>query len=588
MNRINKKSSRVLLLVMFVFAAVSSFAQQKPVLLNMVHHNPGEAPAKSEFLDDRYLQEQGFGGKVYFLFEAAQFGIDWQSFDPAIFPQDDATRNWVDNKARLLDSEYTATKKMGLKVYCMIDMIVLPKALVRKYKDSICDAKGKIDISKPFTQKCVRSLLNQMFDRFPQLDGLVVRTGETYLNDAPFYQGNNPLIHGLQDHVTLLKILREEVCVKRNKEIFYRTWDAGQLHSLPKDYLEVSNQIEPHPKLYFSIKHTMVDFWRGTLSKPQPDYNKFNNYWINEASSYGVPFNPCLGIGKHKQIVEVQCQREYEGKGASPDYIAKGVIDGFDELKKDKAAKFISLNQFKHDAHYAGVWTWARGGGWGGPFSKNEFWSELNADVIAQWTQHPQLSEGILFRRFARNKGLPANEVPLFHKLCLLSAKGVMEGQYSELGESYVLWTRDDVLGDLQMLRPYFDKIIKDNTVDAHISEKQNAVKIWTDIENLAQKLHFKDAGLNSFVRVSCTYGRIKYAIFERAYYIMLKGYAMEKAGNINFTSLQPAIDQYDTLWKEWRQLQKNHPDCPTIYREDAKYGYTGLSKTINHFRITK
>jgi hypothetical protein len=196
-------------------------AQQKPILMNMVHHNPGEAPTKSEFLDDHYLKKQGYGAKVYFLFEAAQFGIDWQKFDPAIFPAGDSTRNWVDRKAKLLDSEYTATKKAGLKVYCMIDMIVLPKALINKYKDSICDEKGRIDISKPFTQKCVRSLLNQMFDRFPQLDGLVVRTGETYLNDAPFYKGNNPLIHGLQDHVTLLKILREEICVKRNKEIIY-------------------------------------------------------------------------------------------------------------------------------------------------------------------------------------------------------------------------------------------------------------------------------------------------------------------------------------------------------------------------------
>ena len=563
-----------------------SFAQDKPVLMNMVHHNPGEAPTKTKFLNDHFLKKEGYGAKVYFLFEAAQFGINWQKFDSSVFPAGDSTRRWVDNKAHVLDSEYTATKKIGLKVYCMIDMIVLPTALVRKYKDSICDEKGRIDISKPFTQKCVRSLLNQMFDRFPQLDGLVVRTGETYLNDAPFYKGNNPLIHGLQDHVTLLKILREEVCVKRNKEIFYRTWDAGQPHSLPKDYLEVSDQIEPHPKLYFSIKHTMVDFWRGTLAQPQPDNTKFGTYWINEASKYGVPFNPCLGIGKHKQVVEVQCQREYEGKGASPDYIAEGVINGFDELKKDKSEKFISLNQFKKDPHYAGVWTWARGGGWGGPFSKNEFWSELNADIIAHWTQHPELSEEILFRNFARSKGLSDAQIPLFHKLCLLSAKGVMEGQYSELGESFVLWTRDDVLGDLQMQKPYFDKIIKDSTIESHLNEKQNAVKIWRQIEAMSQKLHFKDASLNSFVRVSCTYGRIKYAIFERAYYIMLKGYALEKSGKTDFSGLAPAIADYDKLWIAWQNLAKTHADCPTIYRQNAKYGYQGLSKSIDHFRM--
>jgi hypothetical protein len=38
------------------------------------------------------------------------------------------------------------------------------------------------------------------------------------------------------------------------------------------------------------------------------------------------------GIGNHAQIVEVECQREYEGKGAHPNFIAQGVIDGFPEV----------------------------------------------------------------------------------------------------------------------------------------------------------------------------------------------------------------------------------------------------------------
>jgi hypothetical protein len=196
------------------------------------------------------------------------------------------------------------------------------------------------------------------------------------------------------------------------------------------------------------------------------------------------------------------------------------------------------------------------------------------------------MSEEALFRNFALSKGLPEREVGMFHQLCLLSAKGVMEGQYSKLGESFVLWTRDDVLGDLPMLKPYFDKIIKDNTIDDHIAEKQNAVKIWQQIEDISQKLHFRDPSLNSFVRVSCTYGHIKYAIFERAYYIMLKGYAIEKAGNTDFTGLQPAIAEYDKLWADWRELEKTHPDCPTIYRETANYGNLGLVKSIDHYRM--
>ena len=33
-----------------------------------------------------------------------------------------------------------------------------------------------------------------------------------------------------------------------------------------------------------------------------------------------MEFNQQLAIGKHAQVVEVECRRSYEGKGAHPDY----------------------------------------------------------------------------------------------------------------------------------------------------------------------------------------------------------------------------------------------------------------------------
>jgi len=53
----------------------------------------------------------------------------------------------------------------------------------------------------------------------------------------------------------------------------------------------MTDQIEPHDLLYFSIKHSIADFFRPAI------------------------WNPSLGVGKHAQIVEVELQREYEGKG---------------------------------------------------------------------------------------------------------------------------------------------------------------------------------------------------------------------------------------------------------------------------------
>ncbi|RYY22299.1 MAG: hypothetical protein EOP41_07340, partial [Sphingobacteriaceae bacterium] len=355
---------------------------QKPsnaILMDMVHHNPGLPKTESKFLEPSFLKANGYDAKVFFLFEAAQFGINWQNFDPEIFPDQSESRQWVERNKQLLNTHYTQTKQAGLAVYCMLDMLVFPKRLVDKYKAEMCTPEGKIDINKSFTAKAVSSLMDQMFDTFPQLSGLVIRTGETYLQDAPYYVGGSPVVSGMKDHIALLDILRREVCEKRQKKLFYRTWDIGQFHALPHYYLQVADAVKPHPNLYFSIKHTIVDFWRMAIADHQPKLDSLDRYWLNEASKYGVPFNPCLGIGKHKQVVEVQCQREYEGKAAHPNYIAAGVINRFKELQKLKAPQ--CLNEFKQNPLYAGVWTWSRGGGWGGPFVKNEFWPELNAFV---------------------------------------------------------------------------------------------------------------------------------------------------------------------------------------------------------------
>jgi len=545
----------------------------------MVHHNPGEQPTESKFLQPAFLKENGYDAKVFFLFDAAQFGIDWQSFDKDVFPDTSAGAKWVKTKSAEIKAKYNEAKANGLKVYCMLDMLVLPKALVSKYENQVLNNKGKIDISKPFTQKCFRYLMNQMFDVFPKLDGLVICTGETYLQDAPFYIGNHPVQNGMQDHVTLINLLRDEVCVKRNKDLIYRTWDISKFHSLPKYYLSITDSIKPHEHLYFSIKHTIVDFWRAPPKASTIDYTKFNEYWINEASSNGVTFNPNLGIGKHKQIVEVQCQREYEGKGAHPDYIARGVIEGFDELKTANSKKPYCLAQLKDNPNFSGVWTWSRGGGWGGPYITNEFWCELNAYGMAEWTKHTNKSEEQICKEFALKKGLPAKEFSTFRQLCLLSTKGVMLGQYSMFGDVTVVWTRDNFFGGLYLLAGSFDKMIKNGSTTAYLNEKKEAVKVWGQIEALSKQLHFKDTALNSFIQTSCTYGRMKYAIIEKGWNIML----LSKQVSFDRNELAKLVSEYDSLWQEWKGYAAQHHECPTIYK-DADEGWS-MTKSINEIR---
>lgn len=556
------------------------------MVMDMVHHNPGEALTQSQYLEPEYLAKVGYGAKVFFLFDAAQFGIDWHDYDSSIFPTGSEDERWVREKEISITNGYNKAKQAGLDVYCMLDMIVLPKALVDKYKSRIVDNEGKIDISLPQTQECIRYLIRSMFKSFPQLDGLIIRTGETYLHDAPYHVGNHPVRRGMHDHITLINILNEEVCSRLNKKLIYRTWDMGKLHSLAHHYQSVADSIAPNDNLYFSIKHTATDFWRMGLTKDSIDYSTFDTYWIDESDKYGVPFNPCLGIGHHKQIVEVQCQREYEGKGAHPNYIANGVINGFSELSG--SSKPYCLSHLVGNDTYSGIWTWSRGGGWGGPYITNEFWIDLNSRVMALWASNPERSEEECFYEVASTMGIAANDLERFRHLCLLSADGVLKGQYSAYGNMYVNWTRDDSMTGDAFTNKYLEKIINDGCIEKYITEKREAVEIWREIESIARSISFTSPEIGEFVVVSSTYGRIKYEILSTAWRIMLNGKNAELTGKpYDATEMKSDIATYDKLWAEWHQLKKEHNCCASLYHPTGQFfGHeVGLNSTIDKYR---
>jgi hypothetical protein len=174
--------------------------------------------------------------------------------DPAIMPKGDNARAWIEQRAMSLEQLAEKAHAANLKAYTWMQFVVLPKAVVARFKDEICDAQGRIDLERPMTQKILRAQIAELFERCPALDGLVVRTGEIYLQDSPFHaasananesktQSSTAILHGPQSHITLLKILRDEVCVKRGKMVFYRTWDFGNnFHVNPEYYLKVTGR----------------------------------------------------------------------------------------------------------------------------------------------------------------------------------------------------------------------------------------------------------------------------------------------------------------------------------------------------------
>jgi hypothetical protein len=526
-------------------------------VLDMVHHNPGEAKCQTMFLDPVLLKSWGFNGDV--PREFVQCAVTFDSFDKDIFRTGSPEREWVEENARRIDALIKAMKAQGLPCYPFTDFIVLPRRMVEKYRADISDDRGRIDIFRPKTKEILRAMLDEVFTRFPDLGGITVRHGETYLHDTPYHTGGNPILRGADSHVELINFLREEICVKRDKVLIYRTWDFGQMHDRPEIYLGATDRVAPHTNLLFSIKYQMGDFHR--LSR----------------------FNPCLGIGKHRQIVEVQCQPEAYGKGAYPYYVGQGVIDGWEEYASRAGPK--GLRDIVNDWRYAGTWTWSRGGGWRGPYIPNEFWCEMNTYVVAKWAQNPKRTEEDVFNEFARViAGITDTENRArLRQIALLSAAGTLRSQNSLVHKLDVWWNRDQNFGDIT---GQLKDVAKAGQTDAFLKEKTEATAMWREIEALSRALRVPDPKLAEFIRVSCTYGRIKCEIIEQMCRAILWGLTGDARAS-------EAIVQYDQLWDEWRKLRAEHPgSCATLYTDTA-FSFAGgvpgdvpgMGAAINQFR---
>ncbi len=501
-----------------------------PYVFDMVGHTPGEAYYESRFNDPAYTRVAGFTGKVYSLFESPLLAVNWDEFnttDKVILPAGSADRAWVDAKRAEITPKLTAARDAGLKVYAMSDLILLPKRLVSLY--GLATTFGNINNAD--TELWLRRNLRLMFAQYPQLDGIMVRIGETYLQDAPYHQGKIDSPSSATTIIPLMNILRDEVCVKLNKQIFFRTWNSFDTNLAT--FLAVSDAVEPHSNLIWSIKHCEGDFHRGN------------------------PYSKVLGQGRHPFIVEVQAAREYEGKGAFPNYIARGVIEGFEEHAANPTQNIRYL--WQNSPLMRGAWTWSRGGGWRGPYIRNELWCELNAWVMANWALAPATPEETIFNRFAIEKlGLPQAQLPAFRRLCLLSAEAVWRWKRGSNNGLISGWSRDQ----------YYTFPTLPATAAARavvLASQDEAVSRFEEIVALAKTLTPADSMDREFIVSSSVYG-LRLMRMMRAV-VRLK--AAEVDGDAYANKVW--MDRHDEAWADYLALAQQYPNSlSTFYTRNA------------------
>ena len=557
---------------------------------NMVHDNPGLEKFQSAYNEPAFLKSRGVSGKTFDLFRCAQYALLWDGVGEkygrrAVFPVNSEERAWAEKRQEEFQRLYTEATETGLDVSFMMDMIVFPKTVIMLFPE-ILNEDGMIDIARPLTQALMTDMFEEMFRVFPQIKGIYVRYGETYAQEkygTPYHSGNNPILNGKEEyHHILINYLIRIVCEKHGREIYYRTWGFGEFQRDKDVYLKVSERIPTHKNFYFCIKHTAGDFWRC------------------------VKFNPCINEGKHQQIIEVQAAREYEGKGAFPNYIGNDVINGAEEFK------WIMPNEQKRglrdvigveNSLVKGVWTWARGGGWDGPYlnganGKNgevvvqdgkELWCDLNTYVITKWALNPEKSDRYYVLQYAKEVlGTSDKDAQIFYELCLLSSRGVLFGNMHTGGKFpwRILWTRDQNINP-RYLRLNAADAVECGAEEEVLWEKRHAVEIWRQIVSLSEQITTGNAV--EYIRVTSKYGYYLYSLFETMYRANV--YAFKK----NEEQTRKAIAEYDALWLEWLALKENNACCPTLYAkadEDLDMlcyrGNYGFDSVINPLRDNK
>jgi hypothetical protein len=526
---------RTFALFVFILGLITGCYSQEgteryPILLNMVHHNPGEPKFETQYAEPAYLKEKGYTGQVPKIEIPCALTYDrWQD---NIIPQKSEERMWIERHAAEIEVLIHNAEKAGIPMYPFTDVLVIPQTIMNKYGDDM-KKDGRLSIQQERTQEIIKAQIEEIFWRFPKIAGLTIRFGETYLHDTPFHKGTRP-VHTPEDHALLINIFREEVCVKRSKELFYRTWDFGYLHTQPKLYLEATNAVEPHPNLFFSIKHTNYDFNRG------------------------FPFNKTLGLGKHQQIVELSTnQAGCYGRNSHPYYIGKGIIENWSEMKEKKG-----IRDLMDDLKIKGFWIWTWGDGWVGPYFGNEFWIDLNEYVLRSYVLNPNQTEEEIFFKYTREHlKLAQQDAEKLRELCLLSTDAVYYGQESKYLGNNPWWVRDHYLTAINL-----KEAVEKNVQDKVIAEKEEYLNVWHEMEQLASEIKLSNPDDQQFLEVSTTYGRIKYEIIALIWHIQLIHAEHEAGIKIDKAYAQKCIASYHQKWEEWVQLKKENPCCPTLY----------------------
>ena len=445
-------------------------------------HNPGEPAVESRYRDTAELRALGFNARV--LYETT--GLSGVPSPEAV--QDVELRRWVHQTEDMVSRTIEECRADGLDVYLFYDLMVLARDIVDR------NVAGLTCKSRPHTLcpasegvfKHAFTGLDAMLRRWPEVAGIVLRFGDTDAQRMPHLVGNElygphcPRCSqfGRADRVVQTLTRAHDLVVQQhNKRLIARAWNVRPqgMHDTAELTRRIVNRLPGDPRddrFVLSFKFTQTDFWRY-----QP--------W-NDAS---------LACGDRPIIYELQCQREFEGKGGLPNWQVPLWRDGYPETAEQSPVR--GLADVADKVNFAGLFAWVRGGGWGGPFIKDETWIDANVFAVPQLADDPRADPEQIARRWIAERleiDEPASVEALVEVLRLspeLVRQAFYLGPFAEArGSAWhpaADWIQDDLLDASSAWRMV--QRIDEAQLDRVIQEKEAAAAAASQARHRLQQL---------------------------------------------------------------------------------------------------
>jgi hypothetical protein len=437
------------------------------IRLAYVHDAPGQASIKTKWRNPAFLATRGFTDTVVADQMSGATGLALIDADPSI----------AEPLLDRIESRIAAASAAGLGSWIMDDLWTLSRGF------DACPASQ--EAATAATQAFV-----SLAERFPNLTGFIIRIGERFDSPRDWVERYDPLacecekcadIDIDERRRTIVRFAEQTICQNLGKMCILRLWDLGEegAHAVSGRAAEMLSAWNGDRRLIVSLKHTMTDYWRYQ------------------------PWNPSLTKTDLPCLIELQCEREYEFTGHTPNWLGEQWANGpveclgngmnSENSEPDEAGErgLTKSSGFANGLpkDWAGVYVLPRGGGWSGVQAKNDIWADLNISTAIALTNNPNQDPVIILNEWLKSRQLPKKLAPLIAR----SSDRMLALRYPKVWREFSNsiwmpaenWVRDDtfVAGALARMAT---TIAAAGRAGAFVAERQNLVDCMaSDLKNV-------------------------------------------------------------------------------------------------------